>query len=150
MGTQKRQASSLRIQVFTQKCIYVKGGDVNILYLGLLKHYQNALSSRRRYLLVGPLLAFMAVYIFFDFDLPNFVHFMLTAHPDAIFRLIDITNKILISLIELGTVYCLGIMAWILYASGPGGCRKHLSIELSQLTQTAVVASRCSGTSVLA
>src|SRR2546428_2980577 len=48
-------------EVFEQRRISVRAGDVNTRYLEFLEHYRDALRSPRRYLLIGSLMLTIAI-----------------------------------------------------------------------------------------
>jgi hypothetical protein len=105
--------------IFEKRRIDMPAGDVDTQYLEFLEHYRDALRNPRRYLLIGGLMAIIAIELINHPSGPvTTIKSILASSP----RVVDIIFWgllwIIAFFINLGLMYGLGITSWTLSITG--------------------------------
>jgi hypothetical protein len=115
----KNVPNTLR-DIYKKDCIYVSIGDLNMQYLDFLKQYRDALKNPRRYLLSAILIGALVIYIissyimFFQYDLGV----PISDWQRIIVVISDLVALLAAIIVEIGFMYCLGILFWSVFISG--------------------------------
>jgi len=94
-----------------KKRIYVPDGDTNNTYLRFLENYRDVLGSPKRYLLSGfPMILVGIFYVYF------IVQPLTVEHGFVL--ILAVVGLLVSAFLDLGELYCLGLVIWAMYISG--------------------------------
>lgn len=105
--------------IFEKHFISVHSGDLPAQYFAFLTQYRDALRSPQRYLLSTLLVVAMVIYIVINY--PHFVSNDLGPIIDLqefILVILDLLALLAVVIVEIGFLYCLGMILWSLLISG--------------------------------
>jgi len=105
--------------IFEKHYISVHSGDLLAQYFAFLTQYRDALKNPRRFLLSALLVAAMVTYILMNY--PPFVSNDLGPIIDLqelIVVSLDLVALLAVIIVEIGFLYCLGMILWSLLISG--------------------------------
>ncbi len=97
-----------------KKRIYVPDGDTNNTYLRFLENYRDVLGSPKRSLLSGgfPLILVGIFYAYF------IVQALTVEHLNGFVLILAVVTLLLSAFLNLGVLYCIGLVIWVMYISG--------------------------------
>ena len=111
----RRQTPHILRDVFVKRRIQMSAGDTAREYLGFLEHYGAVLKSPRRYLLIGGL-EIITVSFLLIYSREYIKSYYSTV--DLVHSIVSLIWLLLMTLMDLGIAYYLGILLWALLISG--------------------------------